>query len=165
MAIGKAIGGYLLVGLLCVPLVYWNSANGYRSGGTARNVGQALSGGLLFWPSYVFSIEPEIDGDSVEGFGKSFLEVLEYRNSKWFAGGSDSGRRSENRRMMEKSLASCVLAFDTDKRIIDEKGAWGSVQRGTEPYFKALEKKVMDHFDDEDFAGFVEKGMQCVKKL
>ena len=58
MAIGKAIGGYLLVGLLCVPLVYWNSANGYRSGGTARNVGQALSGGLLFWPSYMFSIEP-----------------------------------------------------------------------------------------------------------
>ena len=57
MAIGKAIGGYLLVGLLCVPLVYSNNANGYRSDGTARNVGQALSGGLLFWPSYVFSFE------------------------------------------------------------------------------------------------------------
>ena len=165
MAIGKAIGGYLLVGLLCVPFVYSNNANGYRSDGTARNVGQALSGGLLFWPSYLFSIEPEIDGDSVEDFGNSFRDMLEYRNTKWFAGGSDSGRRSENRRMMEKSLAACVLAFDTDKRIIDEKGAWGSVQSGTEPYYKALEKKVMDHFDDEDFAGFVAKGLKCVKKL
>ena len=37
MAIGKAIGGYLLVGLLCVPFVYWNSANGYRTDGTGRN--------------------------------------------------------------------------------------------------------------------------------
>ena len=76
MAIGKAIGGYLLVGLLCVPFVYSNNANGYRSDGTARNVGQALSGGLLFWPSYVFSFEPEIDGDSVEDFGNSFRDML-----------------------------------------------------------------------------------------
>ena len=45
MAIGKAIGGYLLVGLLFVPFVYWNSANGYRTDGAGRNVGQALSGG------------------------------------------------------------------------------------------------------------------------
>ena len=109
MAIGKAIGGYLLVGLLCVPFVYSNNANGYRSDGTARNVGQALSGGLLFWPSYVFSFEPEIDGDSVEDFGNSFRDMLEYRNTKWFAGGSDSGRRSENRRMMEKSVCNAVI--------------------------------------------------------
>ena len=165
MAIGKAIGGYLLVGLLCVPFVYWNSANGYRTDGTGRNVGQALSGGLLFWPSYLFSIEPEIDGDSIEGFGKSYREVLDYRDTKWFAGGSDRSRKSENRHMMDSALTACILMLDTDKRIIDEKGAWGSVQSGTEPYYKALEKKVMDHFDDEDFAGFVAKGLKCVKKL
>lgn len=165
MGIGKVIGGYLLIGLMFVPLVYWNSANGYRSQGTAYNVGQALSGGVLFWPSYLFSIEPEIDGDSVEDFGKSFQEVLEYRNTKWFAGGSDSNRRSENRRIMEKSLVACTLAFDAEKRIIDENGAWGSVQSGTEPYFKALEEKVMNHFDGEDFAGLTQKGLQCAKKL
>ena len=165
MAIGKLIGSYLVAGMVFVPFVYWNNANGYRSQGAAYNVGQALTGGIFFWPSYLFSLEPEIDGDSVEDFGKSFRAMLEYRNSKWFAGSSDSGRRSENRRMMEKSLAACVLAFDTDKRIIDEKGAWGSVQSGTEPYFKALEKKVLNHFDGEDFAGFAKKGMECVKKL
>lgn len=166
MAIGKAIGGYLLVGLLFVPFVYWNNANGYRSGDTAHGIGQALTGGVFFWPSYVFSIEPEIDGDSVEDFGNSLGEILQYRNSKWFAGAhGDSSRRSENRRILEKSLVACTLAFDTEKRIIDENGAWGRVQRGTEPYFKALEKKVMDHFDGEDFAAFAKKGMQCVRKL
>lgn len=49
-----------------------------QSDGTARNVGQAFVG----WPaflalSYMFSIEPEIDGDSIEGFGKSYREVLD----------------------------------------------------------------------------------------
>lgn len=164
MAIGKVIGGYLLVGLLCVPLVYWNSANGYRSGETARNVGQALSGGLLFWPSYVFSIEPEIDGDSIEGFGKSYREVLDYRNTKWFAGGSDRSRKSENRHMMDSALTACILMLDTERRIPKGVDVWAWMSSSTDPYVRAVQKKVIDKFDGEDFSGINSVGRECFKK-
>lgn len=166
MRFGKLIGIYMLIGLLFVPLVYWNSANGYRSEGTAHNVGQAITGGVFFWPSYLFSIEPEIDGDSVEDFAKSFRAVLEYRNTKWFAGGSgNSSRRNENRHIMERALLACTLALDTKKQIKDEANAVARMQSSSDPYFNALEKKVMKHLDGEDFAGLAKEGLKCLKKL
>ena len=58
MAIGKAIGGYLLVGLLCVPFVYSNNANGYQCFGfktaesahTTQYFGVAVSASPLSVP-------------------------------------------------------------------------------------------------------------------
>lgn len=166
MRIGKLFGIYLLIGVLFVPLVYWNNANGYRSQGTAHNVGQAVTGGVLFWPSYLFSIEPEIDGDSVEDFNKSLRAVLEYRDTKWFAGGSgNSNRRSENRHLMQRALLACTLALDTEKQIKDEAAAVARMQSSSDPYFKALEKKVLNHLDGADFAGLAKKGLKCLKQL
>lgn len=86
---GQWGGIYLLVGVLFVPWVYWNNANGYRPAGTAAGIGAAMTGSLFFWPSYLFSIEPEIDGDSREEFAESFERVLTYRNTKLFAGGGN----------------------------------------------------------------------------
>lgn len=144
--------------------VYWNSANGYRSGGTARNVGQALSGGLLFWPSYMFSIEPEIDGDSIEGFGKSYREVLDYRDTKWFAGGSDRSRKSENRHMMDSALTACILMLDIERRIPKGVDVWDWMSRSTDPYVRAVQKKVMDKFDGEDFSGIKQRGARMFQE-
>lgn len=161
MRFGKWIEGYLLVGVLFIPLVYWNNANGYRAAGTSAGIGAAFTGAVFFWPSYLFSIEPELDGDSREEFADSFREVLEYRNSKWFAGAGN--KKYENLAMMTTALGACIMLFDTEHRFL--KGdAWNQLKGSQDPYMKAIEKKVLDQFDGEDFSGMVKEGYKCDRK-
>ena len=89
---------------------------------------------------------------------------MDYRNTKWFAGGSDRGRKSENRHMMDSALTACILMLDTERRIPKGVDVWAWMSSSTDPYVRAVQKKVMDKFDGEDFSGINSVGRECFKK-
>lgn len=163
MGIGKAIRWYLLIGVVLMPLIYWNNANGSRDAGKAETFGMTVTTSLLFWPSYLFSIEPEIDGDSATEFDQSIRKMLDYRNNKWFAGSARQGAASENFSMVNRALAYCAVVFDKRGRLHELNG-WNSLRHNLDdPYFKSLHEKLMDHFDGQDFAGVIKRGNRCLK--
>lgn len=151
------ISFYLIVGFLVSPFIYSNNALSYRSGSTARKIGEAL-GSSLYWPSYVFSIEPEINGDSVEDFEKSVLDMIEYRDEKLFTG----KRSQENRILILSAIGNCGIAegFTTE-------GASDGIFNllldadSNSPEREKLRSSVINRLDDLDFSDLVEEGEKC----
>ncbi|THT95314.1 hypothetical protein E9531_17275 [Lampropedia puyangensis] len=160
----RFIVGYLLIGVLLMPFIYWNNANGSRPAPATSLFGATLTASLLFWPSYLFSIEPELDGDSDEAFADSIQELVTYRRTKWFAGSSSSSRRSESIGMIGNALNACMRLFDKEKRVdfTDPMQLMRSTTN-SDPYFKNLRRQVREHLDGEDFSGLVAEGNKCNK--
>jgi hypothetical protein len=74
----KFFSFYTIVGLILTPFIYFNNAMQYREE-IHTGIGGAL-GGAFYWPSYFFSIEPTLDGASVDSFENSIMAVIDYRN-------------------------------------------------------------------------------------
>lgn len=66
--------------------------------------------------------------------------------------------------MMVNALGACVLLFDTERRVL-QTNAWEQLEDSQDPYFKAIEKKVLNQFDGEDFSGMVKEGYKCDRKV
>ncbi len=78
---------YTFIGILLSPFIYINNAGSYfYSNDYATGIGRSL-GGAFYWPSYLFSIEPTLDGSSYENFSKSMESIIDYRRNKFFSQG------------------------------------------------------------------------------
>ena len=101
----KIFAIYTLIGILCAPFIYSNNALAYKykQYGISSPWGYAF-GNSFYWPSYVFSIEPEIDGDTEESFEKSVLKVMKYRKDKLFTGDG-----IKDIYLIGNSISSCSL--------------------------------------------------------
>lgn len=142
---------YTIVGLILTPFIYSNNAAGYRDGSTARNWGAAL-GGALYWPSYLFSIEPEIDSASIDSFQKSIIDIVEYRNNKLFTG----SRSRSHGDMVFGAIDSCLaieLANTNYKEIFSANTESKEIDR--------IRSAIMNKMDGDDFADIIKAGEKC----
>ena len=142
---------YTIVGLILTPFIYSNNATGYRDGSTAYNWGKAL-GGALYWPSYLFSIEPEVDSASTDSFQKSIIDIIEYRNNKLFTG----SRNRSHGDMVFGAIDSCLaieLANTNYKEIFSENTESKEIDR--------IRSAIMNKMDGDDFADIIKAGEKC----
>ena len=152
---------YTIIGLLCVPFIYLNNAEGYRPAPSkAYQWGRAL-GQALYWPSYVFSIEPEADSESVDSFQKSIIDIVAYRNDKLF-----TGKRSDSHGyMVFTALGNCLALEGADKNHILSlyQELFDGNTKGKE--IERIRSTVMEKIDGYDFADIVEVGEECGENL
>ncbi|MEG0939742.1 MAG: hypothetical protein RSE32_15315 [Comamonas sp.] len=157
----QIVGIYLLIGALLTPLIYSNNGGKYVHGG-AYGWGQALGASVAFWPSYVFSWEPEIDGDSDESFSKSIVKMMEWRRDKLF---STKNRHSE---IMLSAIGMCIIL---DGNIKEKSNGFSEFYRR---YFNnndmtneviSLRKKIRDRFDGMDYKDVLDEGYDCIDDL
>ena len=66
--------------------------------------------------------------------------------------------------MMDSALTACILMLDTERRIPKGVDVWAWMSSSTDPYVRAVQKRVMDKFDGEDFSGINSVGRECFKK-
>ncbi len=153
----KMFAWYIVIGLMFSPLIYSNNAQKYREGTSAYRWGQAM-GQSFYWPSYLFSIEPVVDGSSVESFNISIGNILKYRDEKLFTG----KRTNTHAFLILKSINSCLIKdgllvnsnqLNSYKRVFENEV--------TNKYLDDIRKKVMDRFDGYDFADIVEEVEEC----
>ena len=157
----KLIGIYLLIGVMLTPLIYSNNAQGYRNVvSNSYGWGQAL-GGSLYWPSYLFSIEPEVNSDSLETFEKSIVDIIKYRNEKLF-----TGKRSNSHAIIVlSSIGNCLIsegAISNNKDSI-YKEIFNS--KRNDKQVEKIRNKVMNMMDGYDFSDIVEKGVECSESV
>ena len=149
---------YAVLGLIFTPLIYSNNANEYRSGTTGMKIGLALAGGL-YWPSYLFSLEPEVDGKSFENFEASLLNIVEYRNDKLFTG----TRTPEHGKMVLTAIGSCAALEgagnfeDAYKMVFTKEVSSDDVKR--------IRAALMNRMDGHDFLDVVKEGRKCQDEL
>jgi hypothetical protein len=153
---------YTIIGLILTPFIYSNNAQGYRSEkSSAYGWGKAL-GGAFYWPSYLFSIEPEADGESLESFEKSIIDIVNYRNDKLFTG----ARSSTHGYMVFKAISSCMGLEYIGKEDISslyEKIVAGNIIDKTEA--ERIAKITMEKMDGYDFSDIIEAGAECEEEL
>lgn len=156
--IKKIIGIQVLIMLCFTPFIYSNSAEAYRYEASERGWGQAF-GSSFWWPSYLFSIEPVVDGSSVESFDASLVEILNFRRDKFFAG----NRGDKDGQLMYLALGSCLTkaGFDIDAESI--KSYLFSEELDGE--LSAIRQEVMDKMDGHDFGSILKDGYECRSEL
>jgi len=150
----KIVGIYIVIGLFLAPFAYSNNAEGYRdSNSNSYKVGRGIAS-TLFWPSYLFSIEPEVKSDSLEMFQQSIGEILTYRNDKLF-----TGRRSiEDSQMVMKALETCLASEGVNAENLFEKGV-------VSKELDRARNNIMERMDGYDFLDIIEEGEECSVKL
>ncbi len=153
---------YTIIGLILTPFIHSNNAQEYRNQiSTAHGWGLAL-GGAFYWPSYLFSIEPEVDGDSLHSFTESINEMVQYRNDKLFTGKGSN----EHAYMLIGAINNCMILEYTGKKkvsslfdkILDEAGT-----EDAEILRSAI--LVSKKLDGYDFADVIEEGVDCGRKI
>lgn len=153
---------YTIIGLILTPFIYSNNAQGYRSEkSSAYGWGKAL-GGAFYWPSYLFSIEPEADGESLELFEKSIIDIVNYRNDKLFTG----QRNSQHGYMVFTAISNCMGLEYVGKESIPslyEKIVSGNMIDKAEA--ERIAKINMEKMDGYDFADIIETGAECEEEL
>lgn len=144
---------YTIIGLIISPFIYFNNSYQYREN-LAGGIGSAL-GGAFYWPSYLFSIEPTLDGESVETFEKSIMEVIDYRNDKLFTG----KRSPTHARMVVTAIGNCLAvegkknntSFIYDQMFSDDKDLGIEKIRAT----------IIQKMDGYDFSDIIDAGSKC----
>ena len=99
----QIIALYIAIGVLLSPFIYSNNAYSYKPEGTAKKIGYSL-GNSFYWPSYLFSIEPEVDSQSVDSFQKSIIDMIKWRAEKLYTG----GRSNLDGEMVFLSISNCL---------------------------------------------------------
>ena len=157
------IGAYLAIGVLMAPFMRSNDLIAYRGFETSYSYGMTLAS-IPFWPSYFFSIEPELDGSSNEKFIQSIGKVLRYREEKMFTGKSNS-KTYQNVEIVYNALGMCILA-EGAKVNVDGRNMVRAFFEGNldNPELRNIQRKVMKKFDDYDFADIYHAGKKCQKK-
>lgn len=157
----KLFAVYTIIGLLCVPFIYFNNAEGYKPApNKLYQWGRALGQGL-YWPSYVFSIEPEVDSESVDSFQRSIIDIVAYRNDKLF-----TGKRSGNHEyMVIMAIGNCLALEGANKNSILNlyQELFEGNAKGKE--VGRIRSAVMEKMDGYDFADIVEAGEECGEGL
>lgn len=154
----KAIALYLLVGLVFTPFIYFNNAEEYRGG---RSPWGSALGHSFYWPSYLFSVEPVVDGTTATTFQSSIIEMIKYRNDKLFTG----QRNKAHGLMVQKSIGNCMVQAGIDKNnVLDlyKKLLNGDEQ---EKEIERLSLSVIKQMDGYDFADIIEAGFECRDEL
>lgn len=131
---------YTAIGLLLTPFIRSNNAYAYRhdiskATGWGRSIGNAF-----YWPSYLFSIEPELDGSNATAFQDSIVEIAKYRDKKLYVS-------EESMNKMSMAIGICILrdeASDPNGKSID-----------------GVRESIMDLFDGYDFADIMQEGYKC----
>ncbi len=130
---------YTVIGLILVPFIHSNNSMEHRLYRGNSNQWAESFGHAFWWPSYLFSIEPEIDGDSEEAFGKSFSEIVKYRNEKLYTGAGQ--HLNEELQMMSESLSLCFI-----KEYFSD---------GVDPSDPLYVKLISGKIDDTDMHNFM----------
>lgn len=147
---------YTIIGLIISPFIYFNNSYQYREN-LAIGIGSAL-GGAFYWPSYLLSVEPTLDGESVTSFEKSIMEIINYRNDKLFTG----KRSSAHSRMIATAIGNCLavegkknnISFTYDQMFSDDKDIGIEKSRAT----------ILQKMDGYDFSDIIDAGAQCGKE-
>src|SRR5690606_7620342 len=122
----------------------------YRSGSTAYKVGQSVGASAVFWPSYIFAWEPEINGDSETEFVESITTMSRWRDEKYFAGGT----AAEHLYLLMSSIGLCVMdeGYEgTRSNAFSDLFNQEASNFATAAKHNLLQKKVMKRFDGMDF--------------
>lgn len=154
----KAIGLYILIVLIFTPFIYFNNAEEHRGG---RSPWGSALGHSFYWPSYLFSIEPVVDGTTTATFQSSIIEMIKYRNDKLFTG----QRSSSHGLMIQRSIGNCMVQAGIDKNnVLDlyKKLLNGDKQ---EDEIERISLAVIEKMDGYDFADIVEAGVECSETL
>lgn len=122
-------------------------------------MGYAL-GGAFYWPSYVFSIEPEVDGKSLESFQNSIIDIVDYRNEKLFTG----KRSNSHGQMILVALGSCLVADGVNKDVLSVYDYVFS-KNVTDKEIERIRYSIMKKMDGYDFADIVKAGDKCREEL
>jgi hypothetical protein len=147
---------YTGIGLILAPFVYFNNAYQYRED-IAGGIGYAL-GGAFYWPSYLFSVEPTLNSDSVDSFEKSIATIIDYRNNKLFSGNI----RQSHSNMVVTAIGNCLAlegkknnsTFIYDQLLSDDEN----------PEIKKVRSAIMEQMDGYDFADIINAGVKCGKE-
>ncbi len=153
---------YFLIGLLFSPFVYYNNANTYRSGSTAFNIGQSIGSSVVFWPSYIFAWEPEINGNSEDEFTNSIHKMALWRNDKLFTG----KKTGEHHFLLISSIGLCIFkegaseSKDQAFQKIFGKNKHEFSEKNIE--LTSMKNKIMKRFDGMDFRDVIDEGQDCI---
>lgn len=157
----KLFAIYTIIGILCIPFIYYNNAEGYRPApSNARQWGSAM-GGAFYWPSYIFSIEPEVDSESLESFQKSIIDIINYRNDKLF-----TGKRSDSYGdMIFTAIGNCLALEGANKENILSLYKNIFTENIRDKEIERIRSAVMEKMDGYDFSDIVETGAECGNDL
>lgn len=157
----KLFAIYTIIGLLCVPFIFFNNAEGYRPAPSKIYQWSKATGGALYWPSYVFSIEPEVDSESVDSFQNSIIDIVNYRNDKFFTG----KRNDSHGYMIFTAISDCLALEGADKDHI--LSLYKDIFSGNtnDKEIERIRSAVMKKMDGYDFADIVEAGAECGEDL
>ncbi|MFY4810759.1 hypothetical protein [Aliarcobacter butzleri] len=118
-------------------------------------------GSSIYWPSYIFSIEPEVDGESLESFEKSVNDIMLYRKNKLFA----DDRYYPT--MIFNAIGYCVIDSGLGKNG-DVYDLYKTIFRKDNSANKQLEtirSKIIDMFDGSDYADIIKIGEDCRHRI
>lgn len=154
----KLIVAYLAIGAILTPFIYSNNANAYRPGTAGTKVGLAMAGGL-YWPPYLFSVEPEVDGESFASFNKSLVDIVNFRNDKLFTG----TRTAEHGNMVMKAIGNCA-ALEGAGSLHDAYNMIADDSLNDEGIEK-IRSTLMEKMDGYDFSEIIKYGEECGEDL
>ena len=151
-----------LIGLFFSPFFYYNNANTYRSGSTAFNIGQSIGSSIVFWPSYIFAWEPEINGDSEDEFANSINKMVSWRNDKLFTG----KKTGEHHFLLISSIGLCIFKEGISE---SQDQAFQKIFGSNKYEFPEknidlinIKNKIMKRFDGMDFRDVIDEGQDCI---
>ena len=155
-------GIYFLIGLFFSPFFYYNNANTYRSGSTAFNIGQSIGSSVVFWPSYIFAWEPEINGNSEDEFTNSIQKMTSWRNDKLFTG----KKTGEHHFLLISSIGLCIFKEGISE---SQDQAFQKIFGSNKYEFPEknidlinIKNKIMKRFDGMDFRDVIDEGQDCI---
>lgn len=148
--ISSLIAVYLFTALIFTPFIYSNNGTKYFYT-TAYGLGNAF-GSSLYWPSYLFSWEPEIDGDNEQVFASSLNEIMIWRENKSFT------IKRVNGVAMLNAIGYCLLE---ESKINIPISQLFSGESNNAPELIEAKQRVMDRFDGMDFKDILDEGQDC----
>ena len=157
--IKKIIGVQILIMLCFTPFIYSNNAEAYRYKANAGMEWGHAFGSSFWWPSYLFSVEPEVDGSSVESFEASMIEILKFRKDKFFAG----NRGDKDAQLMYLALGSCLTKAGFDTAVESINSYLFSEELDEE--LSVIRQEIMDKMDGYDFGSILKEGYECRSEL
>ncbi|HRJ94989.1 hypothetical protein [uncultured Thiothrix sp.] len=152
---------YTIIGLMLTPFIYSNNAQSYRPESTASKIGSSL-GNAFYWPSYLFSIEPEVNSESVDTFQSSILNILKWRADKLFTG----ARSNTNGEMVFMAISNCLAAEglkDDNTTSLYDKVFTGKLLENQN--IEKMRSALMEKMNGFDFADIISAGVECDEKL
>ncbi len=157
----QLIALYIAIGVFFSPFIYSNNAYSYKPESTAKKIGYSL-GNSFYWPSYLFSIEPEVDSESIDSFQKSIIDMIKWRGDKLYTG----GRSNLNGEMVFLSISNCLAVEglkDNNIASLYSKVFTENLESNQE--IEKMRDDVMSKMDGYDFSDIIEAGAECNEEL